>query len=88
MKPSREAFVVIDRGEGKKANWHKIGVVWENKNGGETLILESLPIGTNRVLLMPPKERSETTWTDRKRPAGSSYQYKSDADEGPPDEPF
>ncbi len=47
-------------GEGKQANWTRIGAAWPHRNdGGVSVSLHALPIN-GRIVLMEPKEDAAT----------------------------
>lgn len=45
-KPVADAYAIIDVGGGdnKRDKWIRIGPVWENKDGSQTIVMESEPI--------------------------------------------
>ncbi len=45
---------------GKKSRWTKIGVAFENRDGSITLLLNALPIGTDRLQIR--EQRDEDRW--------------------------
>ncbi len=56
-KPEFNAFFV--QGEGRNANWIKLGAAWNHKNGeGITVQLDTLPVqGFNgKIVLIAPKD--------------------------------
>ncbi len=58
-QPKYHAFTVRERGNGRKAIWTRIGVVWAHeKSAGLNLELEALPVTFDgRIVLLPPKGR-------------------------------
>jgi hypothetical protein len=65
----KDVFVIIDKGEGKKSFWHKIGAAFTNKDGSLTVRLDSLPMdGTLQI--RPRREQSDNqggtgnSWVD------------------------
>jgi len=58
QKPTLIAYVVKERGKGKKAIWTKIGAAWPHGNGkGLSLELQALPLD-GRVVSMEPQQES------------------------------
>lgn len=45
---------------GKKARWTRIGAAYPNRDGSVTLILDALPIGTNRLQVR--EQRDDLRW--------------------------
>lgn len=61
-KPAFIAYQVRDnkaQDAKSKGFWNRIGAAWSNKDGGLTLILESVPLD-GRIVLQVPKEKDET----------------------------
>ena len=58
--PKYHAFTVRDRGNGRKAIWTRVGVVWaHDKGAGLNLELEALPFNFDgRLVLLPPKDKT------------------------------
>ena len=57
QKPSLYAYSVT--GEGEKAFWTRIGTAWPHKSGeGFSIDLTAYPVN-GRIVLMPPKARTE-----------------------------
>ncbi len=57
--PSHFAYMVRDRGEGKKAIWTRIGSAWPNADGqGFNLQLEATPID-GRLTLRVASDKKE-----------------------------
>ena len=54
----KDVFVIIDKGEGKKSFWHKIGVAFVNKDGSLSVHLDSLPM-TGKLQIRDHVERSD-----------------------------
>ena len=64
--PVKLAYAVIERGNQRKPFWHRIGAVFENKDGSETLVLDSLPL-TSRLQLRVPNQDEGADAADRDR---------------------
>ena len=45
--------------DGEKRFWPKIGAAYTNRDGSITLVLDALPIGTNRLQVREPKLSAE-----------------------------
>jgi O-succinylbenzoate synthase len=62
-------YAVIDRKEGQKSIWIKIGAAFTNRDGSMSLLLDAFPIGTNRLQV-----REQRDWEARPeaRPAGAN----------------
>jgi len=57
QKPSLIAYAVS--GDGDKAFWTRIGTAWPHKSGeGFSIELTAVPVN-GRIVLMPPKAKSE-----------------------------
>jgi hypothetical protein len=58
----RIAFAVTDplanAPEGAKARWNKAGVTFQNKDGSETVLLDTLPL-SGKLVLQEPKADDE-----------------------------
>ena len=54
-KPVRIAYTITENKKGGKF-WEKIGAVFENKDGSETLVLNSLPFD-GRIQLRKPTDK-------------------------------
>lgn len=50
-KPSHNAYQVRETGNGKSF-WNRVGVAWNNKNGGFTVQLDSVPLD-GRIVCQP-----------------------------------
>jgi hypothetical protein len=60
-------YAVIDRKEGQKSIWVRIGAAFPNRDGSMSLLLDAFPIGTNRLQV-----REQRDW--EARPAGGNGQ--------------
>lgn len=60
-KPYQTVYAVTDIHEGnrKDSRWVRIGVMFPNKDGGHSIVLEALPLDWNRTKLItqPAKAR-------------------------------
>ncbi len=60
MSNRKDVFTIIDKGEGRKAYWHKIGAAFENKDGSLTVHLDSLPFNGKLQIREPREQQSDT----------------------------
>jgi len=49
-------YAVIERKEGMKPWWMKVGVAFTNRDGSLTLALDAFPTGTNRLQVREQRE--------------------------------
>lgn len=54
--PAFELWTVIDRAEGEKGFWLKIGAAWPNKDGSYSLTFDAFPTNGGRVQMRKPYE--------------------------------
>ncbi|MFI4978305.1 MAG: hypothetical protein ACHQC8_06515 [Solirubrobacterales bacterium] len=54
----KDVFTVIDKGEGKKAYWCKVGSAWENQDGSWNILLDALPVN-GKLNMRDPYEAPE-----------------------------
>lgn len=60
MSERKAVFTVIERGEGKKSFWLRIGAAFPNKDGSLSVVLDALPInGRLQIREEQPREREE-----------------------------
>jgi len=52
------AYSVLEKGQRKKAYWHKVGAVFLNNGKGYTLFLYSIPL-SRRIQLLKPSEQPQ-----------------------------
>jgi hypothetical protein len=52
-------FAIPETKDGEKAYWPKIGVAFTNRDGSITLLLDALPLGTNRLQVREPRPAAE-----------------------------
>jgi hypothetical protein len=52
-------FAIPESKDGEKAYWPKIGVAFTNRDGSITLLLDALPLGTNRLQVREPRPAAE-----------------------------
>lgn len=58
-KPTHRAYIVTERGEGKKADFLEIGAAWPNADGkGFNLVLKAAPLD-GRLTLRVIEEKAE-----------------------------
>ncbi len=53
-----QVWAIPESRDGEKAFWVKIGVAFTNRDGSINLILDALPLGTNRLQIREQKEES------------------------------
>lgn len=59
-KPAYEVFTVLERGEGKKNFWLKVGAVWPNKDGTSySLNLDAMPLNGRLQLRLPYEDEGK-----------------------------
>ncbi len=51
-----QVWAIPESRDGEKAFWFKIGVAFTNRDGSINLILDALPLGTNRLQIREQKE--------------------------------
>lgn len=49
-------YAIIERKDGQKAIWVKIGAAFQNRDGSQTLLLDAFPIGTNKLQVRELRE--------------------------------
>jgi hypothetical protein len=42
-------YAIVDRKDGQKSFWIKVGAAFVNRDGSTSLLLDAFPIGTNRL---------------------------------------
>ncbi len=42
-------YAIPDSKDGEKTFWHKIGIAFTNRDGSIAILLDALPLGTNRL---------------------------------------
>jgi hypothetical protein len=52
-------YAVPESDDGEKRFWPKIGIAFTNRDGSITLLLEALPLGTNRLQVREMKPPAE-----------------------------
>jgi hypothetical protein len=53
-------YAIPESKDGEKAFWPKLGVAYTNRDGSITLVLEALPLGTNRLQVREPRPPAES----------------------------
>ncbi len=48
-------YAIPESKDGEKTFWPKIGAAFTNRDGSITLLLDALPIGTNKLQVREPK---------------------------------
>jgi len=54
----KDVFTIIDKGEGNKAFWCKVGSAWENGDGSWNIVLDALPVN-GKLNMRDPYEAPE-----------------------------
>ncbi len=52
-------YAVPESKDGEKAFWPKIGIAFTNRDGSINLLLEALPLGTNKLQVREPRPPAE-----------------------------
>ena len=52
-------FAIPESKDGEKTFWPKIGAAFTNRDGSITLLLDALPLGTNKLQVREPKPAAE-----------------------------
>lgn len=52
-------YAIPESKDGEKPYWPRIGAAFTNRDGSITLVLDALPIGTNRLQVREPRPPSE-----------------------------
>ncbi len=55
-----QVWAIPESRDGEKAFWVKIGVTFTNRDGSINLILDALPLGTNRLQIREQKDETKT----------------------------
>ena len=55
----KDIFTIIDKGEGKKAYWCKVGSAWENHDGSWNIVLDALPVNGKLNMRDPYEEPTQ-----------------------------
>ena len=53
-----QVWAIPESRDGEKSFWVRIGVAFTNRDGSVNVILDALPIGTNRLQIREPKEEA------------------------------
>ena len=51
-------WAIPESRDGEKTFWVRIGVAFTNRDGSVNVILDALPLGTNRLQIREPKEEA------------------------------
>lgn len=51
-----QVWAIPESRDGEKTFWVRIGVAFTNRDGSLNVILDALPLGTNRLQIREPKE--------------------------------
>lgn len=54
----KDVYTIIEKGEGKKSYWCKVGSAWEAKDGSWQIVLDALPVN-GRLNMRDPYEAPE-----------------------------
>ena len=52
-------YAIPDSKDGEKSFWPKIGVAFRNRDGSIAILLDALPLGTNRLQVREMRERED-----------------------------
>ncbi len=52
-------YAVPESKDGEKAFWPKIGIAFTNRDGSINLLLDALPLGTNKLQVREPRPPAE-----------------------------
>jgi hypothetical protein len=64
-------FAVPETRDGEKRYWPKIGIAYTNRDGSISILLEALPLGTNKLQVReprPPAERGSGSGAGARKP--------------------
>ena len=67
-------YAIPESKDGEKRYWPRIGIAFANRDGSINLILEALPLGTNRLQVReekPPAERGGAPAARTTAPGGA-----------------
>lgn len=92
MSTMKAVYTVVDRGEGKKPWWCRIGTAFINKDGSLSVLLDALPTnGKMQIRDEEPREdrqepprRQDSRWG--KSGAGNVAKHTAPADDSAPDD--
>lgn len=85
MRPM-EVFTVVERSEGKKSFWVRIGSAFKNKDGSLTVLLDALPTNGKLQIREPREFADDSPGRPRGRStheAAKSNGYQRDEDDAP-----
>lgn len=63
-------YAIPEAKDGEKAYWPKLGVAYTNRDGSITIVLDGLPINTNRLQVREPRPPAEGRGPAEPRAAG------------------
>jgi O-succinylbenzoate synthase len=55
-KPPLGVYAIIERKEGQKAYWMKIGVAFPNRDGSISVLLDAYPAGAHKLQIREQRE--------------------------------
>ena len=61
-----QVWAIPESRDGEKSFWVKIGVAFTNRDGSINLILDALPLGTNRLQIREQKEEARAAAAPRR----------------------
>ncbi len=64
MTDRKDVFVIVDKGEGKKSFWHKIGIAFVNNDGSLSVYLDSLPMTGKLQIRDQRQDNRGNNWVD------------------------
>ncbi len=62
-----QVWAIPESRDGEKTFWVKIGVAFTNRDGSINLILDALPLGTNRLQIREQKEDAKAAGAPARR---------------------
>lgn len=77
-------YTIVERGEGKKPFWNRVGSAWKNKDDSFRIFLDALPVN-GTLHLCKQKERDER---ERAAPPDDNWQPPPQHDDRDDDIPF
>ena len=70
-------YAIPESKDGEKPFWPRIGAAYTNRDGSITLVLDALPIGTNRLQIREPRPPSEARPTAAARREFETVEVRS-----------
>lgn len=86
MKNMKEVWTAVERGEGKKDFWLRLGTAFENRDGSWSIVLDALPV--NGKLIMRDKREWDDDAPKRDEPRRTPQHRTTTARDRDDDIPF